>query len=249
MLLIPEDVYKALLAGSKSTSKDKNALLTPKTNAENTVDFPSDQMMINSRQKLVKIKRTRGANPDARHIKYIQEYKRYKKFADDVASKPVNVHVNNLDQMATAFIKEKNNGKKAKAFKQAVLQNALEFAHNQDLSDNISLPDALPAENAVAVQQSLSTNKNKAINKKQVASPNKISLRSTIQPRKNIIPIKEPIRTAPNGLTEIKLYLKLIQLQVFQVNNRHHSRQQSGTDEDQQEKEKRKTCQQTDTSK
>ena len=200
MLLIPEDVYKALLTGSKSTSKDKISLLTPKTNAENTVDSPSDQMLTNSRQKLVKIKRTRGANPDARHINYIQEYKRYKKFADDVASKPVNVHVNNLDQMATAVIKEKNDGKKKKAFRQAILQNALEFAHNQDLSDNISLPDALPAENAVAVQQSLSTNKNKAINKKDVASPNKISLRSTIQPRKKYSPYQRTYNNRPKRI-------------------------------------------------
>ena len=102
--------------------------------------------------------------------------------------------------MATAVIKEKNDGKKKKAFRQAILQNALEFAHNQDLSDNISLPDALPAENAVAVQQSLSTNKNKAINKKDVASPNKISLRSTIQPRKKYSPYQRTYNNRPKRI-------------------------------------------------
>ena len=204
MLLIPEDVYKALLTGSKSSQASKRSA---NMNAENTDVSTADQMLANSRQKLVKIKRARGVNPDARHINYIQEFKRYKKYGEDVASKPVNVHVNNLDQMATAVTKV-NDGKKAGSLRQAVLQDALERAQNQGLNDSTSLADALPVENAVTVQQSLSTNKNKAINKKQVASPNKILLRSTIQPRKKYSPYQRVYSNRPKRINRDQIISK-----------------------------------------
>lgn len=212
MLLIPEDVYKALLAGSKSLPKDKSSLLMTKTNAENTSDSPADQMLTNSRQKLAKIKRTRGTNPDAHHINYIQEFKRYKKYGDDVASKPVNVHVNNLDQMAAAIIKKKE-GKEAKTVREAAIHNALELGRNLDFDDNISLPDAIPVENVVGVQQSPSANRNKAINKKQLASPNIISLRSTIQPRHKNNPYQKAHNSRPKRINREKIISATLQPQ------------------------------------
>lgn len=83
MLLIPEDVYNALMSAKKGTEIKHS----PAT------DIAVEQ----SQQRLHKISGNRRENADARNIKYNQEYKRYKKFVKDREDRPLSVKVENLN--------------------------------------------------------------------------------------------------------------------------------------------------------
>ena len=190
MLLIPEDVYKALLEAGNTAKvsllNNKTSMVLGNNDASSTA---ADQMLTKSRQKLVKLKRARHIDPDARHINYTQEFKRYKKYADDVANKPVNVHVSNMDQLTDTVMKD---GKEKMRAKKAAIENRYNLEMSQmlplpNLNANISVSDAAAneGEETIAPESVISMNKNKAsINKKsKKLSPNRITLRNTIKPR------------------------------------------------------------------
>ena len=83
MLLIPEQVYQGLVAG------------------------PSDgtaRTMVQSR--LQKVGADRRLNPNAREIRYQQEFKRYNKLAREEEERPVDVKLRNLDEIASAVMQQ-----------------------------------------------------------------------------------------------------------------------------------------------
>ena len=200
MLLIPEDVYKALIAGSKSPSA--SSTMSSRDNVfTNAVNDGTEQALADSKQKLRKIARNKQVNPDARHITYMQEFKRYKKYKDDIAKKPINVHVENMAQTAAALMQENDKSKQ----KHTVSANILNDQLNDFNDFNEPIIDA--GENHANEQQRLdenpqefNINKNRNGNKKQtrkqlIASPNKIQLRKNIKYRYGFSPYQNKPRS------------------------------------------------------
>ena len=200
MLLIPEDVYKALIAGSKSPSA--SSLMSSRDNVfTNAVNDGTEQALADSKLKLREIARNKQANPDARHITYMQEFKRYKKYKDDIAKKPINVHVENMAQTAAAIMPENDKSKQ----KHTVSANILNDQLNDFNDFNEPIIDA--RENYANERQRLdenpqefNINKNRNGNKKQprkqlIASPNKIQLRKNIKYRYGFSPYQNKPRS------------------------------------------------------
>ena len=93
MLLIPEDVYKALVSNANIQSKavDKSAFGTD----EELPDF----LAATHKEKMREILNRSDLNPDEKQIHYTQMFKHYKKFLDDKANRPIKVHVDNIDSV------------------------------------------------------------------------------------------------------------------------------------------------------
>ncbi|KAL3121000.1 hypothetical protein niasHT_009651 [Heterodera trifolii] len=95
MLLIPEDVYRRLMANpggmaTTSTTAGMNKLLTPATPIEHTA-----RKMVAASSKLT--------NDDERLIHYQQEFKRYQKLLEEEAERPLNVQ---LSQRTTDALRD-----------------------------------------------------------------------------------------------------------------------------------------------
>ncbi|KAL3080092.1 hypothetical protein niasHT_034655 [Heterodera trifolii] len=95
MLLIPEDVYRRLMANPSgvamtSTTAGTNKLPTPATPIEHTA-----RKMVAASSKLT--------NDDERLIHYQQEFKRYQKLLDEEAERPLNVQ---LSQRTTDALRD-----------------------------------------------------------------------------------------------------------------------------------------------
>ena len=93
MLLIPEDVYKALVSNANARYKADN-----KRTFSGDKDLP-DFLAATHKEKMREILNRSDLNPDEKQIHYTQMFKRYKKFLDDKTSRPVKVHVDNLDSV------------------------------------------------------------------------------------------------------------------------------------------------------
>lgn len=83
MLLIPEDLYNILMRKTNDVS------------VAATVKTPSD-MVEHSQKEMQRIVKNSHENPDAKHIKLSQEYKRYRKYAKEREDKPLSVKIDNL---------------------------------------------------------------------------------------------------------------------------------------------------------
>ena len=93
MLLIPEDVYKALVSNANARYKDDN-----KRTFSGDKDLP-DFLAATHKEKMREILKRSDLNPDEKQIHYTQLFKRYQKFLDDKTNRPIKVHVDNLDSV------------------------------------------------------------------------------------------------------------------------------------------------------
>ena len=93
MLLIPEDVYKALVSNANARYKayDKKSFSRDK-------DLP-DLLASTHKERIKEILNRSDLNPDEKQIHYTQLFKRYQKFLADKANRPIKVHVDNLDSV------------------------------------------------------------------------------------------------------------------------------------------------------
>ena len=171
MILVPEDVYKELVAAA--TSKQPKTTLKVESAEEPTAE---KQLIAQTKKTMKEIARNRRSNPDERQIQLMQEFKRYKKLKSDLDEKPAKVHVDNLE----ALIDEEKRRENDQA-KQSLLKRQIsEFAHNLEL---------LPMENRnhqEAFDEEREEEENPPIiNKyprKKIPSPNKIQLRARLKP-------------------------------------------------------------------
>ena len=87
MLLIPEDVYKALVSNANARYKayDKKSFSRDK-------DLP-DLLASTHKEKMKEILNRSDLNPDEKQIHYTQLFKRYQKFLDDKTNRLIKVHV------------------------------------------------------------------------------------------------------------------------------------------------------------
>ena len=94
MILVPEDVYKELVAAA--TSKQPKTTLKVESAEEPTAE---KQLIARAKKTMKEIARNRRSNPDERQIRLMQEFKRYKKLKSDLDEKPAKVHVDNLEAL------------------------------------------------------------------------------------------------------------------------------------------------------
>ena len=84
MLLIPEDVYKALVSNANAQCMDDD-----KRGFNRDKDLP-DFHAATHKEKMREILKRSDLNPDEKQIHYTQIFKRYQKFLDDKANWPIN---------------------------------------------------------------------------------------------------------------------------------------------------------------
>ena len=103
MILVPEDVYKELVA--TATSKQPKTTLKVESAEEPTAE---KQLFAQTKKRIKKIARNRRSNPDESQIRLMQEFKRYKKLKADLDEKPAKVHVDNLEALIEEEKKREN---------------------------------------------------------------------------------------------------------------------------------------------
>ena len=79
MLLIPEDVYKALVSNANARCMDD----------KRDKDLP-DFLAATHKEKMRELLKRSNLNPDEKQKHYTQIFKRYQKFLDDKANRPIN---------------------------------------------------------------------------------------------------------------------------------------------------------------
>ena len=91
MLLIPEDVYLALVSNTNAQCR-----VNDKRSFNRDKDLPN-WLAVTHKEKMREVLNRSDLNPDEKQIHYTQLFKRYQKFLDDKANRPIKVHVDNLD--------------------------------------------------------------------------------------------------------------------------------------------------------
>ena len=119
MLLVPEDVYKELVAAASSRQTNTSLKLEP-------VDDGEKQLIAQTKKTMKKIMKNRRSNPDVRQIRLMQEFKRYRKLKAALDERPWKVHVDNLD----ALIEEEKKRENDQAKRSMLKQQISEFYHN-----------------------------------------------------------------------------------------------------------------------
>lgn len=182
MLLVPEEVYKALVssASSKQSIKISNA-------RDEDITGDSDRhLVIESRKKMRKIGKTKNSNPDERQINLIQEFKRYKKFKDDLDQKPRKVHLDNMEDLIEAEKQGEND-----LAKRSILKRQLsEYLEPHRMENWVDDPVDEDEEEEAEEERDNPQNLNKYPRKK-LPSPNKIQLRNRIKPSNKARPYPE----------------------------------------------------------
>ena len=176
MLLVPEDVYKELVAAASSRQTNTSLKLEP-------VDDGEKQLIAQTKKTMKKIMKNRRSNPDVRQIRLMQEFKRYKKLKADLDERPGKVHVDNLD----ALIEEEKKRENDQAKRSMLKQQISEFSHNlespvrENWDYDPSIDEGQEYSEAEEAQQDKTPNVNKYLRKKIIPSPNTIRLRSRIK--------------------------------------------------------------------
>ena len=126
-----------------------------------------------------KIGKTKNSNPDERQINLIQEFKRYKKFKNDLDQKPHKVHLDNIEDLIEAEKQRENDLAKRSILKRQ-LNAYLEPPRMENWADDLVDEDE---EEEAEEERDNPQNLNKYPRKK-LPSPNKIQLRNQIKPSK-----------------------------------------------------------------
>ena len=102
MLLIPEDVYLALVSNANAQCR-----VNDKRSFNRDKDLPN-WLAATHKEKMREVLNRSDLNPDEKQIHYTQLFKRYQKFLDDKANRPIKVHVDNLDGIKEQILNLEN---------------------------------------------------------------------------------------------------------------------------------------------
>ena len=171
MILVPEDVYKELVA-SAASKQQKTTTIELESSEEPAAE---KQLIAQTKKTMKEIARNRRSNPDERQIRLMQEFKRYKKLKSDLDEKPAKVHVDNLE----ALIEEETRRENDRAKRSLLKRQISEFPHNLELPpmENWNHQEAFEEEREEEENPPI-------INKyprKKIPSPNKIQLRPRLK--------------------------------------------------------------------
>lgn len=84
MILVPEELYKKLLA--KNTYVDSE-------NKDELIKFSEDLPLVHTKKEIDKIKNSKDLNADEKHIRYIQEFKKFNKLLKDRNNRSLKISV------------------------------------------------------------------------------------------------------------------------------------------------------------
>ena len=188
MLLVPEDVYKELVAAAATASsrRQTTSTATPLNvgqlqSNEDDDDDVDGKLLTQTRKKMRKIVKNKRANADERQIHLMQQFKRYKKLKADLEQRPVKVHVDNMEALIAAEKRRAHD-----LAKRSILKRQIgEFPDNlaPPLMENWADPDHIANEHQEEEEEMLDPPQN--VNKYQrrkLPSPNKVRLRTQIKP-------------------------------------------------------------------
>ena len=186
MLLIPEDVYKELVASAASARRQATTTTSLKVepSQNNEVDDDNDddgKLLKQTRKTMKKIAKNKRSNPDERQIHLMQQFKRYKKLKADLEQRPVKVHVDNMEALIDAEKRREHD-----LAKRSILKRQIgEFPDNlaPPIMENLEPTDGRGQE--VEEEEQQMRDKPRNVNKYQrrkLPSPNKVRLRTQIKP-------------------------------------------------------------------
>ena len=168
MLLIPEDVYKELVAAA--SSKQPKTTTVKLESAEEPA--AEKQLIAQTKKTMKKIARNRRSNPDERQIRLMQEFKRYKKLKADLDEKPAKVHVDNLEALIEEEKKRENDQAKRSLLKRQISEfpPIIENWNHQEAFEEKESDEE--EENPPIINK---------YHRKKIPSPNKIQLRPRLK--------------------------------------------------------------------
>jgi hypothetical protein len=98
--MLPIDVYNALISSTAPSSGEdgtSGSIYPPSVLSPSLIlKTGTNGALENSKEKIVKIKKNKRLNPDAKNLQYNQEFNRYKKFKTDLEENPIGDKMLNL---------------------------------------------------------------------------------------------------------------------------------------------------------
>ena len=191
MLMVPEDVYKELVAAAATASSRRPTTLKLVPSQSNNDDDVGN-LLTQTKKTMKKIVENKRSNPDERQIHLMQQFNRYKKLKADLEQKPVKVHVDNMETL----IDEKRRRENELARRSILKRQIREFPANlaspimenweQHASEDDGNREETEGEEDEEVQEP-PRNVNK-YQRKKLPSPNKVQLRTRIKLSKKVKP-------------------------------------------------------------
>ena len=209
MLLVPEDVYKELVAAAAAAASRRQTASTATTlnvgQSKSNVDDNDDdgKLLTQTRKTMRKIVKNKRSNADERQIHLIQQFKRYKKLKADLEQRPVKVHVDNMEALIAAEKRRAHD-----LAKRSILKRQIgEFPDNlaPPLMENWADPDHIANGHQEEEEELRDPPQN--VNKYQrrkLPSPNKVRLRTQIKPSTKARPY--PDKTAAPAIARQHIF-------------------------------------------